>query len=165
MIKTGENGHYSLEDRIELFKLIDNLLRTGATKLDVSVDEFIIILQMTIAENDAGEGKPPTLNAIARRFGISRQTLDRRIDHLVERGIYERYLEGKRVSTRVRPRIDQEIRLTTVDMIADVDAYIRGVEARAERADPYYDDAEDLPGEAAALDDSVPSASRLAKQR
>lgn len=164
MMKTGSYAQYCLEDKIELFKLMDDILRTGASALDVSVDEFIIILQMTIAEHDAGEGKPPTLNAIARRFGISRQTLDRRIDHLVERGIYERYLEGKRVSTRVRPEIDHEIRLTSIDMIAAVDAYIRGVESRAENGGPTYGGPEILPGETASIGESELSRSHQAQK-
>lgn len=119
------------------FQLVPNVLVRAQSKLGLDPLDVVIILNITMHWWRPGELPYPQPKVIANRVGVSTRTVERRLEHLEQRGLIARLAAEKSPDKLVRRRIDLSGLVSKLEAAAATNVESR---SRWNDLDPFAND-------------------------
>lgn len=130
------NGHgedrparsdYTREDRIELYRLLNDCVAMMKDSLDLNGDDWMVLRHIELGNY---ERKPYDLTTLSQAVDVPRTTVSRRVGKLVEMGFHERVYDGRRATFRATDRVAVDLEPVVHDIIDQLRKYVSDVERR-----------------------------------
>lgn len=120
---------YTQQDRIELYRLLNDCVEMMKHSLDLSGDDWMVLRHIELGNH---EKKPYDLTTLSQAVDIPRTTVSRRVGKLVEMGFHERVYDGRRATFRGTDRVSGDLAPVVHEMIDRLRAYAAKLERRHE---------------------------------
>lgn len=124
---TSVRADYTRQDRMELYRLLNDCVAMMKDSLDLSGDDWMVLRHIELGNY---ERKPYDLTTLSQAVDVPRTTVSRRVGKLVEMGFHERVYDGRRATFRGTDKVTEDLEPVVDDIIDQLRKYVSDVERR-----------------------------------